>query len=63
MASTTSSELDFDGVTLHNVEWETYRKLRDEPAHERLRRTYLDGELTITSGLFEGGGLTLHNIE
>jgi Uma2 family endonuclease len=63
MASTTSSQLDFDGITLHNVGWETYCKLRDEPSHERLRMTYLDGELTITSGLFEDGGLTLRNVE
>jgi Uma2 family endonuclease len=63
MATSTSSELDFDGVTLRNVEWETYCKLRDEPSHKQFRMTYLDGELTILSGLFEHGGLTLRNVE
>lgn len=37
------------GVTLHNVEWSTYCKLRDDPANKRLRMTYLDGDLTIVS--------------
>ena len=61
--ATTSSHLDFDGITLHEVEWETYCKLRDEPSHKRFRMTYLDGELTIMSGLFEDGGLTLRDVE
>ena len=39
MAISTSSELDFDGVTLHKVEWKTYCKLRDEPSHARFRMT------------------------
>lgn len=37
------------GVTLRNIEWEGYCKLRDDPAHDRLRMTYLDGDLTIMS--------------
>ena len=63
MAMTTPSGLDFDGVTLHKVGWETYCKLRDEPSHDRFRMTYLDGELTITSGLFDPGCITLSKVE
>jgi Uma2 family endonuclease len=63
MASTTSTPIDFDGLTLHNVEWATYCKLRDAPANDRVRMTYLDGALTITSGLFEPGSLTLRDVE
>lgn len=36
-------------VTLHHVDWATYCQLRDEPANDRLRMTYLDGDLTIVS--------------
>ncbi len=61
MATTTTPV--FDGVTLHQVEWETYCKLRDEESNNHVRMTYLDGELTIMSGLFEHGGLTLRNVE
>ena len=50
MATATPTKSDiFPGVTLHNIEWEEYCKLRDDPAHDRLRMTYLDGELTIMS--------------
>ena len=63
MATSTSSELGFDGVTLHKVDWETYCKLRDEPSHKRFRMTYLDGELTIMSGLFDPGCITLRKVE
>jgi Uma2 family endonuclease len=37
------------GGTLHNVDWETYCKLRDDPANYHVRMTYLDGDLTIVS--------------
>jgi Uma2 family endonuclease len=37
------------GETLHNVEWATYCKLRDDPANDHLRMTYVDGDLTIVS--------------
>jgi Uma2 family endonuclease len=37
------------GETLHNVDWEIYCKLRDDPANDHLRMTYLDGDLTIVS--------------
>ena len=37
--------------TLRNVEWATYCKLRDDPANDHLRMTYLDGDLTIVSPL------------
>lgn len=36
-------------ATLHNVEWATYGKLRDEEANNHVRMIYLDGELTIMS--------------
>ncbi len=36
-------------ITLRNVDWETYCKLRDEPANDRIRMNYLDGELTFMS--------------
>jgi Uma2 family endonuclease len=35
------------GAILHNVPWETYCQLRDEPANDRVRMEYLDGELRI----------------
>src|SRR4051794_39725241 len=38
-----------DVITLSNVEWETYCKLRDEPSNDRIRMSYLDGELTLVS--------------
>jgi len=38
-----------DAVTLGNVDWETYRKLRDEPGNGYLRMAYLDGTLTLMS--------------
>jgi Uma2 family endonuclease len=36
-------------VTLVNVEWDTYCRLRDEPRNGHLRMAYLDGELTLMS--------------
>src|SRR3954466_9964680 len=36
-------------VLLRDVSWTTYRALRDAPAHDRLRMTYLDGELELMS--------------
>jgi Uma2 family endonuclease len=38
-----------NAVTLVNVDWETYCKLRDEPANDRVRMSYLDGTLTLMS--------------
>jgi len=38
------------GETLRNVDWATYCKLRDDPANDHLRMTYLDGDLTIQHG-------------
>jgi Uma2 family endonuclease len=35
--------------TLHDVDWEAYCKLRDDPANDHLRMDYLDGTLTIMS--------------
>jgi Uma2 family endonuclease len=49
MASTISQPLSIDGQTLHNVEWEEYCRLRDDPANDHIRMTYLDGTLTIMS--------------
>ena len=59
----TSTTPDFDGLTLHRVEWETYCKLRDEESNNHVRMTYLDGELTLESGLSEDGGLTLRDVD
>ena len=39
----------FDGPTLHDVDWEAYCRLRDDPSNDHLRMTYLDGTLTIMS--------------
>ncbi len=36
-------------ITLRGVDWETYCQLRDEPANDRVRMDYLDGELTLMS--------------
>ncbi len=36
-------------VKLHHVDWETYCKLRDEPANDHIRMSYLDGELILMS--------------
>jgi Uma2 family endonuclease len=50
MATVTASRTSAPaGETLHNVEWATYCKLRDDPANDHLRMTYLDGDLTIVS--------------
>jgi Uma2 family endonuclease len=49
MASTISQPLSIDGQTLRDVEWEEYCRLRDDPANDHLRMTYLDGTQTITS--------------
>ena len=38
-----------ESVTLHNVDWETYCQLRDNPANYHIRMAYLDGELTLMS--------------
>jgi Uma2 family endonuclease len=47
--ATTSRPIVHEGATLHNVEWATYCKLRDEEANNHVRMIYLDGELTIMS--------------
>ena len=56
MATATTAEpaasagsLPRDATTLRNVDWETYCKLRDEPANYHIRMAYLDGELTFMS--------------
>ena len=36
-------------VTLHNIDWAEYCKLRDDESHKHIRMMYLDGELTIMS--------------
>jgi Uma2 family endonuclease len=38
-----------NAVTLHNVDWETYCQLRDNPANYHTRMAYLDGDLTLMS--------------
>ncbi len=37
------------GVTLRDVDWATYRRLRDLEANNHVRMTYLDGTLTLMS--------------
>jgi Uma2 family endonuclease len=48
-APATTRSTALAGVTLQNVDWAMYCKLRDEPANDHLRMTYLDGDLTIVS--------------
>ena len=36
-------------VTLHNVDWVTYCRFRDDPANDSTRMAYLDGDLTLMS--------------
>ena len=36
-------------VTLNQIDWDTYCKLRDDPANDHVRMNYLDGALTIMS--------------
>jgi Uma2 family endonuclease len=47
--ATTTRSTDLHGETLHNVDWDTYCKLRDDPANDHVRMNYLDGDLTIVS--------------
>ncbi len=35
-------------VHRHDVEWEDYCRLRDDPSNDHVRMTYLDGELTMS---------------
>ena len=51
MATITEAAVDLTGVTLRDVEWETYCQLRDEESNNHLRMNYLDGNLTIMSPL------------
>lgn len=51
MATITKAESGASGVTLRDVDWETYCKLRDEESNNHLRMNYLDGNLTIMSPL------------
>ncbi len=46
---TAPTPANFPGVTLRNIDWTTYCKLRDDPANDSYRMTYLDGDLTILS--------------
>ncbi len=47
MSDTTPEPIYLPGVTLHKVEWDTYCEFRDNPSHDHMRMTYLDGDLTI----------------
>ncbi len=53
MASATEFDVEkadaVEVVTLFGVDWETYCQLRDEPANDRVRMSYLDGTLTLMS--------------
>ena len=46
----------YDIVTLRDVDWETYCQLRDNPTHDRLRMTYLDGTLILMSPQYRHDG-------
>jgi hypothetical protein len=39
MSETDSEPIYLPGLTLQGVEWATYCKLRDNPAHDRMRMT------------------------
>ncbi len=57
MASPTIAEPAVSpGLTLRDVDWETYCKLRDEPANDRIRMTYVDGALTLMSPEYRHDG-------
>ena len=44
------SDLDRDGsLTFHDVPWDLYRSLRDQPQTDHLRMSYLDGTLIAVS--------------
>lgn len=47
--TTVAPESVYSTITLKNVDWETYEKLRDEPRNDRVRMTYLDGTLILMS--------------
>ena len=53
MASATEFDIEeadaVEVVTLFDVDWEIYCRLRDEPANDRVRMSYLDGTLTLMS--------------
>jgi Uma2 family endonuclease len=50
MATVTTSRPNFSaGGSFRDVDWATYRQLRDDPSNDHLRMTYLDGDLTIMS--------------
>jgi Uma2 family endonuclease len=50
MATVTTSRPNFSaGGSFRDVDWATYCQLRDDPAFEHRRMTYLDGDLTIMS--------------
>jgi Uma2 family endonuclease len=51
MATITEATVALTGITLRDVAWETYCKLRDEESNNHLRMNYLDGNLTIMSPL------------
>jgi Uma2 family endonuclease len=50
-----------ESVTLHNVDWDTYCQLRDNPANYHIRMAYLDGDLTLMSPQYahDGGAESL----
>ena len=53
MASATEFDIEeadaVEVVTPFDVDWEIYCRLRDEPANDRVRMSYLDGTLTLRS--------------
>jgi Uma2 family endonuclease len=47
MGTMTEPAIPLRGVTLHDVDWETYCTLRDQESNNHLRMNYLDGNLFI----------------
>jgi Uma2 family endonuclease len=44
-----AGSLPRDAITLRDVDWETYCRLRDERSNYHIRMAYLDGNLTLMS--------------
>ncbi len=46
--TTAADPIDFDREVRHGVDWATYCRLRDDPANDKVRMTYLDGTLIMS---------------
>ncbi len=45
---TTAAPMGLDREVRHGVDWASYCRLRDDPANDRVRMTYLDGALIMS---------------